>query len=88
MSFGGEAQYSSYWDWESQCGNPSTDKRDPALPSRPENCPTSPSPDGKVKPAFGDFLLGSNDDSYGIAPGATPDASLQCRPTFSAACCS
>ncbi len=70
-SFGGEAQYSAYWDWETQCGAPSTDERDPTLPSRPENCPASPTADGSVAPDFGDFLLGANDEAFGIPSGVT-----------------
>jgi outer membrane receptor protein involved in Fe transport len=70
-SFGGEAQYSAFWDWQSQCGAPSTDSRDPALPSLPSGCPRSPSADGMVAPGFGDALIGGNDQKFGIPSGAT-----------------
>jgi hypothetical protein len=70
-SFGGEATYSAYWDWESQCGDPSGDPRDPAFPSQPGGCPVGPSADGSVQPAFGDYLFGANDETLGIPAGVT-----------------
>jgi hypothetical protein len=70
-AFGGESTYSAYWDWESQCGDPSDDPKDTAWPSQPQNCPVSPSMDGSVAPDFGDYLFGGNDDSLGIPSGVT-----------------
>jgi outer membrane receptor protein involved in Fe transport len=70
-SFGGEEQYTTFWDWESQCGGPSTSPLDPALPSLAKGCPRGPGADGSNRPAFGDSLLGGNSAKYGIPSGLT-----------------
>jgi outer membrane receptor protein involved in Fe transport len=70
-SFGGESQYYSFWDWRTQCGKPSSDPRDPALPSLPSGCPLSASADGKVAPKVGDALIGGNDPKFGVPAGLT-----------------
>src|SRR5262249_47045997 len=62
----GQSEYLASWNWRSQCGGPSNDPRDPALPSLPENCPRGPTQD--LRPRGGDHLYGRTSPKYGFAP--------------------